>query len=160
MAHFGEHISCWVVVGKGWGSFQGRGVPGGRHLHQLAWEGSSRVCAGLAACSTRPPAPPTFCESRFDTASFAQPFLLHLVSLGMWKDRLGCCVSSWELLQQYSTEIPPGLGQRGGQASPDCGPSPPFFASMDGFRVVKLSEVIRQVDVVITCTGRDGGGHG
>lgn len=24
---------------------------------------------------------------------------------------------------------------------------------MDGFRVVKLSEVIRQVDVVITCTG-------
>lgn len=34
----------------------------------------------------------------------------------------------------------------------------PFLASMDGFRVVKLSEVIRQVDVVITCTGRDGGG--
>lgn len=26
---------------------------------------------------------------------------------------------------------------------------------MDGFRVVKLSEVIRQVDVVITCTGRE-----
>lgn len=25
--------------------------------------------------------------------------------------------------------------------------------SMDGFRVVKLSEVIRQMDVVITCTG-------
>lgn len=24
---------------------------------------------------------------------------------------------------------------------------------MDGFRVVKLNEVIRQVDVVITCTG-------
>lgn len=24
---------------------------------------------------------------------------------------------------------------------------------MDGFRVVKLSEVIRQMDVVITCTG-------
>lgn len=36
----------------------------------------------------------------------------------------------------------------------------PFFASMDGFRVVKLSEVIRQVDVVITCTGRDGEGRG
>lgn len=31
---------------------------------------------------------------------------------------------------------------------------------MDGFRVVKLSEVIRQVDVVITCTGRDGEGRG
>ena len=25
---------------------------------------------------------------------------------------------------------------------------------MDGFRVVKLNEVIRQVDVVITCTGK------
>lgn len=25
--------------------------------------------------------------------------------------------------------------------------------SMDGFRVVKLNEVIRQVDVIITCTG-------
>ena len=25
--------------------------------------------------------------------------------------------------------------------------------SMDGFRVIKLSEVVRQVDVVITCTG-------
>lgn len=24
---------------------------------------------------------------------------------------------------------------------------------MDGFRVIKLSEVIRQVDMVITCTG-------
>lgn len=31
---------------------------------------------------------------------------------------------------------------------------------MDGFRVVKLSEVIRQVDVVITCTGRVGEGPG
>lgn len=28
-----------------------------------------------------------------------------------------------------------------------------FSFSMDGFRVVKLSEVIRQMDVVITCTG-------
>lgn len=28
-----------------------------------------------------------------------------------------------------------------------------FSSSMDGFRVVKLNEVIRQVDVVITCTG-------
>lgn len=27
------------------------------------------------------------------------------------------------------------------------------FDSMDGFRVVKLNEVIRQVDVIITCTG-------
>lgn len=27
------------------------------------------------------------------------------------------------------------------------------FYSMDGFRVVKLNEVIRQVDVIITCTG-------
>lgn len=26
---------------------------------------------------------------------------------------------------------------------------------MDGFRVVKLSEVIRQMDVVITCTGAE-----
>lgn len=26
--------------------------------------------------------------------------------------------------------------------------------SMDGFRVVKLNEVIRQVDVIITCTGK------
>lgn len=25
--------------------------------------------------------------------------------------------------------------------------------SMDGFRLVKLNEVIRQVDIVITCTG-------
>ena len=30
---------------------------------------------------------------------------------------------------------------------------PSFSSSMDGFRVVKLNEVIRQVDVVITCTG-------
>lgn len=29
-----------------------------------------------------------------------------------------------------------------------------LFDSMDGFRVVKLNEVIRQVDVVITCTGK------
>lgn len=28
-----------------------------------------------------------------------------------------------------------------------------YPCSMDGFRVVKLSEVIRQMDVVITCTG-------
>ncbi|NWT06723.1 SAHH2 protein, partial [Mionectes macconnelli] len=34
-----------------------------------------------------------------------------------------------------------------------CDPSLPVCSSMDGFRVVKLSEVIRQVDVVITCTG-------
>lgn len=27
------------------------------------------------------------------------------------------------------------------------------FYSMDGFRLVKLNEVIRQVDIVITCTG-------
>lgn len=26
---------------------------------------------------------------------------------------------------------------------------------MDGFRLVKLNEVIRQVDIVITCTGTD-----
>lgn len=29
-----------------------------------------------------------------------------------------------------------------------------LFGSMDGFRVMKLNEVIRQVDVVITCTGK------
>lgn len=28
-----------------------------------------------------------------------------------------------------------------------------YFYSMDGFRLVKLNEVIRQVDIVITCTG-------
>lgn len=28
-----------------------------------------------------------------------------------------------------------------------------FFPSMDGFKVVKLNEVIRQVDIIITCTG-------
>ena len=28
-----------------------------------------------------------------------------------------------------------------------------FLDSMDGFRVVKLSEVVRHVDVIITCTG-------
>lgn len=28
---------------------------------------------------------------------------------------------------------------------------------MDGFRLVKLNEVIRQVDIVITCTGRSVG---
>lgn len=26
---------------------------------------------------------------------------------------------------------------------------------MDGFRVVKIKDVVRQVDMVITCTGRD-----
>lgn len=30
---------------------------------------------------------------------------------------------------------------------------PPSSPSMDGFRLVKLNEVIRQVDIVITCTG-------
>lgn len=30
---------------------------------------------------------------------------------------------------------------------------PPSPLSMDGFRLVKLNEVIRQVDIVITCTG-------
>lgn len=28
-----------------------------------------------------------------------------------------------------------------------------FFFSMDGFRVIKLNEIIRQVDIVITATG-------
>lgn len=28
---------------------------------------------------------------------------------------------------------------------------------MDGFRLVKLNEVIRQVDIVITCTGQSSG---
>ena len=28
-----------------------------------------------------------------------------------------------------------------------------FNCSMDGFRIVKLSEVVRSVDIVITCTG-------
>lgn len=28
-----------------------------------------------------------------------------------------------------------------------------YYYSMDGFRLVKLNEVIRQVDIVITCTG-------
>lgn len=32
-------------------------------------------------------------------------------------------------------------------------PFPPSPLSMDGFRLVKLNEVIRQVDIVITCTG-------
>lgn len=31
--------------------------------------------------------------------------------------------------------------------------SPSSPLSMDGFRLVKLNEVIRQVDIVITCTG-------
>lgn len=30
------------------------------------------------------------------------------------------------------------------------------FYSMDGFRVIKLSEVVRHVDMVITCTGNCG----
>lgn len=32
-------------------------------------------------------------------------------------------------------------------------PFVPTDRSMDGFRLVKLNEVIRQVDIVITCTG-------
>lgn len=35
---------------------------------------------------------------------------------------------------------------------------PVFALSMDGFRLVKLNEVIRQVDIVITCTGTGPGG--
>ena len=27
------------------------------------------------------------------------------------------------------------------------------FISMDGFRVVRLDEVVRQIDIIITCTG-------
>lgn len=30
--------------------------------------------------------------------------------------------------------------------------------SMDGFKVVKLNEVVRQMDMVITCTGKSGYG--
>lgn len=37
---------------------------------------------------------------------------------------------------------------------------PIFPPSMDGFRLVKLNEVIRQVDIVITCTGTGAGNGG
>lgn len=100
------------------------------------------------------------CESSFDARSFAQPFHLHLASLGVWEDSLAAGGSDSELLQQCRTEIPSGLGQRGTRFPSLLCFLFPFLASMDGFRVVKLSEVIRQVDVVITCTGRDGGGPG
>lgn len=62
----------------------------------------------------------------------------------------GCCQSSLELWRSLMAWSEKEQG-----SPPHHGPSSPFFASMDGFRVVKLSEVIRQVDVVITCTGRD-----
>lgn len=42
----------------------------------------------------------SICESRFDAGSFAQPFLLHLASLGVWKGSLAAVVSDSELLQQ------------------------------------------------------------
>lgn len=55
-----------------------------------------------------------------------------------------------------AAEIPHGLGWRRNKLLLlIMVPILLFSASMDGFRVVKLSEVIRQVDVVITCTGRD-----
>ena len=30
-----------------------------------------------------------------------------------------------------------------------------FLSSMDGFRVVKIDMVIKQIDILITCTGKE-----
>lgn len=45
-------------------------------------------------------------------------------------------------------------GRGGGLGCPLTLFVPSVLSSMDGFRLVKLNEVIRQVDIVITCTGQ------
>ncbi|KAG7240695.1 hypothetical protein INR49_026584 [Caranx melampygus] len=57
----------------------------------------------------------------------------------------GCCAALKAMGSiVYVTEIDPSV---------PCRPGETPLVHMDGFRLVKLNEVIRQVDIVITCTG-------
>lgn len=57
MARLGEYTSCWGVMGKGWAAFRAGLVV---EYQAVGTCPCSRVHAGLAECSTCPPAPPTF----------------------------------------------------------------------------------------------------
>lgn len=115
MAELREYTSLWGVTGKEQGSFRACSVVGWQAVgccSQLAWKTAVSIPAGLAERSMHPQLT-QHCESSFDARSFAQPFHLHLASLGVWEDSLAAGGSDSELLQQCRTEIPPGLRQRG-----------------------------------------------
>jgi len=123
-------------MGKGWGSFRGwvsGGVPGSRHLPRLAWEGCSRVPAGLAERSTHPLAPPTF-----ERAGLT-PRPSHSPSSCIWHP-WGCGGIARLLRDQFGAAAaiqpadPSWLGAEREQASPPHrGPSPPFLPAWTDF---------------------------